>query len=213
MLDSRIEKIVLGFDTRRPVDRLHSAFCQLYLRVANPHDLGVRLVGADNLPDFNPDDEWEILFTYGAGYEGGGIYNWFAGFLVCCPDHGYVFITTDSLGEVGSGNLGMFEAELGLGISSELELLQVGEVYITLNQEEVLQIESVVKAWHELFEMNEDDGGDEQIRIITKNGRLSKDFKKISGGCYSSGPASDWEDGIGIFSAHWSLLASFGSDG
>lgn len=210
MDSSLIEKIVLGVHSARPKDKVHSAFYQIFFETEDAYDLGKRLMGEVNMPVFNLDDSWQVLFTYGAGYEGAGIYDWFAGFLVSSSENGFNFVFTNSFSEETSGFWVMSDAILGLGMSSELKLSEEG-INITLNlkEHEREQIESVITAWHDLFELDEDDDGNEIIKIKTDDGNLPKEFKKNNGNCYSAGPESDWEDGIGIFSDSWSLHAKF----
>ena len=212
MQNDLIEKIVLGIGSARPQDKVHSSFCQKYLNVNDPYALGKRIFGDKNVPKCETDDDWQILFTYGAGYQGGGIYDWFAGFLLSSPEHGFNFLISNNFGRGISGNFGMSDAYLGLGMSSELESFQGLDINFDLHGDEILQIESVIKSWHELFELDENEEGDESINILTGNKKLPQSFKKNNGTCYTSGPESDWEDGIGIFSDYWSLIAKFRSD-
>ena len=209
-INSQIEKIVLGFNGARPKDKVHSAFYQIYLNTEEPYDLGKRLINEENMPAFNSDDEWEILFTYGAGYEGAGIYDWFAGFLVSSAENGYNFLITNNFGQGTSGVFEISDATLGLGMSSELKLSEE-KINITLNlkEHEKEQIESVITAWHDLFDLDEDDDGNEIIKIKSNDRKLPKEFKKNNDNCYSTGPESDWEDGIGRFSDVWYLHAKF----
>jgi hypothetical protein len=210
-IKSQIEKIVLGINAARPKEKVHSAFYQIYLETEEPYDLGKRLMGEVNMPVFDPDDEWQILFTYGAGYEGAGIYEWFAGFLVSSPENGGNFLITNTFGKDASGIFGMSDAILGLGMSSDLKLSEEKiDIKFNLKDHEKQQIESVITAWHDLFDLDEDDDGNEIIKIKSDDGSLPKEFKKNNDNCYSAGPESDWEDGIGIFSDSWSLHAKFG---
>jgi hypothetical protein len=209
MENSHIEKIVIGTNNTRPKNRVHSAFYQIYLEVKEPYDLGKRLLGEINMPIFNSDDHWQVLFTYGAGYQGAEIYDWFAGFLVSSAENGENFLISNNFGRSNLNKFGMTDATLGLGMSSELKISEGLDISFNLNEHEEKQIERVITAWHSLFDLDEDDDGNEIIKIKTDDGKLPKEFKKNNENCYISGPESDWEDGIGVFSDNWSLSARF----
>ena len=207
----RIEKIIISQTNSTPKDSVHSAFFQTYMESEHVFESARKIFGIENLPKKLEEGETlKLLFCYGAGYKGGGIYDWFAGFIIDSPDHGYNFIMTNDLSIADEGVFELQDTLIGIGIGrANLDFIERYETIFRLDQSESNQINQVISAWHELFQLSEDENNDEKISILTTDKRLPAEFRSVGNGCFVSGQQSDWEDTIGLFSEHWSFTARF----
>jgi hypothetical protein len=208
------EKIIISTSGKPPHKSVHSAFFQTYIQSPDILQVAQNVIGHDHsAPPHDDEDQWRLLFCYGAGYQGGGIYQWFGGFLIDSPSHGYDFIMTNDFSVSKEGYLSLQDATVAVGIGrSELEVIEGRDVQCKLENPALHQIIEVVSQWHETFDLSENEQGDEAIILLTTNSRLSKDYHHIGGNCYVSGEQTEWEDNIGIFSEHWGFLAKFRTD-
>ena len=208
MENSNVEKIVMSLSDEAPDKVVKAAFFQTYLKADNAYDLGVRLFGEKCMPEYDPDDEWEVLFCYGAGYEGDGIYDRYAGFLLRSPEHGINLIHSYDFCKADDGRYWIGSATVIHSMEEEYEIEDV-EMSFNLTPSESAQLDEVIQQWDALFRFEIDENEEEHINIISNNGKLPEEFKKNNDGCYVSGPQSEWEDGIGIMSEYWSFTAKF----
>jgi hypothetical protein len=209
-----IEKIVISTSGKSPHKYVHSAFYQTYIQSPEILQVAQNVIGhGHSIPPQDDEDQWRLLFCYGAGYQGGGIYQWFGGFLIDSPSRGYDFIMTNDFSVSNDGYVDLQDATVALGIDrSELEVEGGREVQCKLENPALHQIIGLVSQWHETFDLSENEEGDEAIVLLTNNKRLSKDYRHIGGNCYVSGEPTEWEDNIGIFSEYWGFLAKFRTD-
>lgn len=206
-----IEKIVISKTDKRPQGVVHSAFFQTYIQSRNVLTTGRRIFGNVDAPtEFYSADQWNLLFCYGAGYTGGGIYDWFAGVLLSSPHGGPNFIITDKF-DLSKEGIAIFGSPLEVRSidMQEVEFDRELDLEVKFDRNECEQVSNVVHAWHSLFELSQDEELNEYISIIAPDKKLPNCFKRNSKNCYVSGIASKWNINIGHFSRHWKFTAKF----
>ena len=206
-----IEKIVMSQTDGRPKTSVHSAFYQTYIQSSNVLETAGKIFGLEHLPTTSKGiEDWRLLFCYGAGYQGGGVYISFGGFLVHSPAHGFNFAMTDCLETYDDKTVEFQYSRIGVRISGADSVdLEGIDKRFELCDSEFDQVQQVISSWHSLFELSEVQDGGDGILLLSQDKNLPTTFKRINKRCFVEGGPSMWEQNIGIFSEHWGFSATF----